>query len=296
MLKEFEEVQDQLTRIRPTLPPKLQITAAYLLENPEEIAMHSMSKIASDCGVAIPNLSRLAKIIGFEKYNELRDVYRKQIQAKASKGYYPERADILQSLGKMSGDGAIWSAFRASALRNIENAYKQIDAKLVGKIVEKLLTRDQIHIVGLQASYPITQYFKYIGSMVTPKFKMLCQQNGVIADDFVDIGDNDALLCLTLQPCARGTITVAKRAYENGLYVVGITESRVSPLASYSTDLLITSCDSPLFFESYVGSTAIMELLIGFLTLRADHEVVERIKQIESDRKVMGEYFTTDKE
>ena len=296
MLKEFEEVQDQLTRIRPTLPPKLQITAAYLLENPEEVAMHSMSKIASDCGVAIPNLSRLAKIIGFEKYNELRDVYRKQIQANASTGYYPERADILQSLGKMSGDHAIWSAFRASALRNIENAYKQIDAKLVGKIVEKLLTRDQIHIVGLQASYPITQYFKYIGSMVTPKFKMLSQQHGVLADDFVDIGDNDALLCLALQPCARGTIVVAKRAYENGLYVVGITESRVSPLASYSTDILITSCDSPLFFESYVGSTAIMELLIGFLTLRTDHEVVERIKLIESDRQAMGEYYTTNKE
>ncbi len=288
-MTEFEEVQDQLTRIRPKLPPKLQITAAFLLENPEEIAMQSMRKIASDCGVAVPNLSRLAKIVGFDKYNELRDVYRKQIQSKVSAGY-PERADLLQSLGKKSGDVTIWSAFRASALQNIENAYEQIDAKLVGIIVEKLLARDQIHIVGLQASYPFTEYFKYIGSMVTPKFKLLSRHSGVIADDLVDINDNDALLCLSIQPCARGTIAVAKRAYERGLYVVGIADSRVSPLASYSTDLLLTSCDSPLFFESYVGSTAIIELLIGFLTLRTDQGVVERIEQIESDRKVMGEY------
>lgn len=293
MLTEFEDVQNQLTRIHPKLPPKLKITAAFLLEYPEEIAMQSMRKIASDCGVAVPNLSRLAKLVGFDKYNELRDVYRKQIQSKASAGY-PERADKLQNLGKKSGDLAIWSAFRASALQNIENAYEKIDAKLVGAIVEKLLTRDQVYIVGLQASYPFTEYFKYIGRMVTPKFKLLSKHNGVISDDFVDINQNDALVCLAIQPCARGTIAVAKLAYERGLYVVGITESRLSPLASYSTDLLLTSCDSPLFFESYVGSTAIIELLIGFLTLRTDHGVIDRIKQIESDRNAMGEYHTSD--
>lgn len=295
MLTKFEEVQDQLTRIRPKLPPKLQITAAFLLENPEEVAMQPMRKIASDCGVAIPNLSRLAKIVGFDKYNELRDVYRRQVQFRVSAGH-PERAEQVQSLGKQSGDDAIWSAFRESALQNIENTYEKIDAKLVDSIVEKLMTRKQVHIVGLLSSYSFAEYLKYVGGMVTPNFKLLSRQIAVLADEFVDIGDNDALICLSYQPCSRATIAVAKWAYEKGLYVVGITDSRVSPLASYSTDLLLTSCKSPLFFQSYVGSTAIIELLIGFLTIRTDQGAVARINQIESDRHMMGEYHPIGKE
>ena len=85
---------------------------------------------------------------------------------------------------------------------------------------------------------------------------------------------------------------MAERAFERGAYVVGITDSRASPLAAFSSDILLTSCQSPLFFESYVGATAIIELLLGFMTLRAGPDAVERIAQIEADRRSLGEYWT----
>jgi DNA-binding MurR/RpiR family transcriptional regulator len=218
--------------------------------------------------------------VGFEKYNDLREVYRRRVQTSAIGGY-PERANRLQSSGKVSGDDAVWASFRESALNNVENVFARIDARTIAGVAEKLLKKDTIYIVGMQASYPFTDYLNYRG--------------GIIADDLIDIGARDALVCLAVQPCARATVQVAELAYGRGVYVVGITDSLASPLAAYSSEVLVTSCGSPLFFESYVGSTVIVELLIGFMTLRSGPNAIDRIAQIEADRRRLGEYWNADR-
>lgn len=293
-VNDFDEIQERLTRLHPTLPPKLRRAAKFLLENPGEIATQSMRTVATNSGVALPNLARLAKALGFDKYNALRDVYRKRVQVGAI-GRYPERANRLQSSGKASGDAAIWASFRESALNSIENVYARIDVRTIAGVAEKLLKKETIYVAGMQASYPFSAYFSYVGGMVASKIRLVGRRGGVIADDLFDVGPRDAVVCLAIQPCAQLTVQVAELAFDRGAYVVGITDSPASPLAAYSSEVLVTSCSSPLFFESYVGSTAIIELLIGFMTLRSGPDAVDRIAQIEAERRRLGEYWNTDR-
>ena len=293
-MNDFDAVQERLTRLHPTLPPKLRRAAKFLLENPGEVATQSMRTVAANSGVALPNFARLAKALGFDKYNELRDVYRKQVQTGAIAGY-PERANRLQLSGKVSGDDAVWASFRESALNSIESVFARIDAPTIASVAEKLLKKDTIYVAGMQSSYPFANYLSYVGGMVASKVRLLGRRGGIIADDLVDISTRDALVCLALPPYARATVQVAELAYDRGIYVVGITESLASPLAAYSSEVLVTSCNSPLFFESYVGSTAIIELLIGFMTLRSGPDAIDRIAQIEADRRRLGEYWKPDR-
>ena len=115
-MDDFDAVQDRLTRLHPTLPPQLRNAAAYLLDNPGEIATQSMRTIASQSGVPLANFARLAQAVGFEKYNDLRDVYRRSVQLGGAEGY-PERAAKLQASGKASGD----------AVRKPEGGYQDQD-------------------------------------------------------------------------------------------------------------------------------------------------------------------------
>ena len=201
-MSEFDSIQERLTRLHPTLPPQLRKAATFLLENPAEVATESMRSIAERSGVALPNFARLAKAVGFEKYNELRDVYRRQVRLDGSQSY-PARAGRLQSSGKVSGDEAVWSSFRDSALANIENAYSGIDARAIGSIAEKLLKRRVLYVAGMQASHPFGAYLDYVGGMITPTLKLLGRRGGVLADDVVDLGPADAMICSgasTLRP------------------------------------------------------------------------------------------------
>lgn len=265
-----------------------------MLENPARVATESMRSIAESSGVALPNFPRLAKAVGFEKYNDLREVYRRQVRLGSAQSY-PARAGRLQSSGKTSGDDAVWASFREAALTNIETAYDGIDARTINALAAKLLKKRTIYVAGLQASQPFAAYFDYVGGMISPNLKLLGGGRGLPADEFVDMGRKDAMICLALQPCARMAVLVAEQAHKRGVFVVGITDSRASPLAALSSELLLTPCESPLFFQSYIGAVAVFELLLGFMTLRAGSGAVKRIAQIEADRRDLGEYWSDGK-
>lgn len=76
----YLHVSDNLKELFPELPRALKVAATYMLEHPGDIATLSMRQVAGNAGVSLPNFSRLAKLLGFETYGELREIYRKQVQ------------------------------------------------------------------------------------------------------------------------------------------------------------------------------------------------------------------------
>ncbi len=289
-MDDFDDVQARLIKSRPALPPQLRRAAVYVLENPGDVATLSMRKVASAAKVAIPNFARLAKAVGFDTYGDLRDVYRKRV-CSGRPVAYPERALNLQSSGADKGAGAVWSSFRDAAHGNINRVFDHVDAALISSVAEALRQRRRIYLAGMQASQPFVRYLHYIGGMASPSMRIVGREGSVVADDLVDLDDKDAIICLALRPCARATVQIARIARQRGAMVVGITDSRVSPLAALSDRLLLAPAESPMFFESYIGSTAIIEMLIGFYVIGGGPSVVERIERIEADRRRLGEYW-----
>ena len=245
-MDDFAAVESRLTEAHPTLSPQLRKAATYVLDNPGEIATQSMRAVAARSGVPFANFSRLAQTIGFSTYNDLREVYRRHVQSGVGTGY-PARAERLQASGRISGDDAIWTSFRESALSNVTEIYNRVDSQAISAITNELLKRDRIFIAGMQASYPIASYLDYVGGMVRPNLVILGRQGDVTADDITDLGDRDAIICLAIRPCARLTVKLAELASKRGAYVLGITDSRASPLFAKSTDTLLVPCHSPHF-------------------------------------------------
>jgi len=287
---DFETIRDRLTKARPTLPPQLRRAAAYLLENPGNVATLSMREMAASADVPLPNFARLAKEVGFGTYNELRNVYRRRVQDGGPLGY-PERAVKLQDSVDSHGADAVWEAFRSAAFECVKSVFDQVDAALVSLVAAELRKREHIYVVGMQASESFAKYLHYIGGMVSPVMRVLGRSGGILADDVVDMGDRDALICVSLRPCAKLTIEVAALARQRNTYVVGITDSRTSPLAAVSDEVLLTSTESPSFFQSNIGATAIVEMLVGYLMIGEGPEGIQRISKIEADRRRLNEYW-----
>ena len=80
-------------------------------------------------------------------------------------------------------------------------------------------------------------------------------------------------------------------AQERGATVVGITDSRTTPLAARSDVVLTVPTQSPQFFESYVATTALLEALIGFVVAKSGRDAVESIDRVELCRQDLGEYW-----
>jgi DNA-binding MurR/RpiR family transcriptional regulator len=108
------------------------------------------------------------------------------------------------------------------------------------------------------------------------------------------MNEEDVLVAIAMPPSARESIMIAEFAREKGARVIGITSSRVSTLAARSDHILVVPMQSPQFFESYVATIFLLEILIGFVVAKGGKEVVRRIESVEKCRRRLGEYWEHD--
>ncbi len=289
-MNDYLHINERLKELIPQLPRALQVASTYMLEHPGDIATLSMRKVASNAGVSLPNFARLAKTLGYETYGELREVYRKQVQQSDINEYHL-RAENLQRTGDDAGTRDMWEKFRDSTVSNLNAVFDSIDPDYFAGIAKVLNDSRTVYLVGMQASANFSAYAHYIGGMASGKFRLVRGDGSVFADPVADIGEGDAMISISHQPSARVTIEMAMLARARGAKVIAITDSPASPLALEADYTLLAPNRSPLFFESYVGSTVLIEALIGFFTIGQSADTVERIERIEADRQRMNEYW-----
>lgn len=289
-MQNYNDIHEKLKQSIPDLSKTLKRSAAYILDHPGDVATLSMRKVAKKAGVPAPNFDRLAKLLGYGTYSELRKIYQQEVQRDNISDYHL-RAELLQESGDLDGNEAIWSDLRGSALINIAKLYDMIDPERVLEIVEKLQQCPRIFVVGAQASWSFATYLKYVGGMTSDQFRLLGSTGGLFADDLVDIKSGDAIIAIAICPCAQTTVEVSKIAQERSCLVVGITDRPSSPLAIHCDYILSAPTESPLFFESYLSTVAIIEMLLAFYTINQGAAAVQRIESIESDRLRLGEYW-----
>ncbi|KZL04600.1 DNA-binding transcriptional regulator HexR [Pseudovibrio axinellae] len=289
MTKHYKDTVEQLTRAYPNLSKQLKKSAAYVLEYPGDVATLSMRQVAARADVPPPTMNRLAKSLEFETYNAMRDVYRGGLDVFSPT--YPSRATELQLTHGSADLEASIQGVKSAALGNLKHLFDSIDRTHLQHIISSLTCARNVFVVGMHAAHSIANYLHYVASMCFRNWQLISHKNGEIADQVEGINADDVIIAISLNPCAADTVRVAKRAYEVGAKVIGITDTRTSPLATYSTDLLITPVHSPHFFESYIATAALVEMILGFLVADSDQEVIDNITKLERNRTEFGEYW-----
>lgn len=289
-MSEYAQINTKLKESLSHLPKTLKRAATYMLERPGDIATLSMRQVAVNSNVTLPNFGRLAKALGYTTYGEMRDIYRKQVQQGDITDYHL-RAQNLQQSGDREGIENVWASFRDAAQASINEVYNSIDTAQIAMIADVLKSSRNIYVAGMQASRSAATYLNYIGGMASDQFKLVGRSGGIFADDITDLGKDDALIAIAAHPYAHVTVETTIIAKERNATVIAITDTPVSPIAINAAYLLLCPTKSPMFFQSYIGIIAVVEMLIGFYTIGQPSSVVDRIERVETERHRLGEYW-----
>ncbi len=96
---DFEAFKQRLVEIEATLPKRLKQTAAFALQNPDEIALGTASGVARRADVQASTLVRFAQALGFSGFTDLQGVFRTHLRNR-----WPEYPERLKALHKRSLD------------------------------------------------------------------------------------------------------------------------------------------------------------------------------------------------
>ena len=282
-------VLDRLSAEWEALTPEAQKAARYVLENPTEVGVSTVREIAEAANVKPNTVVRMARQVGFDGYEDFRAPFRNAIrQGSAS---FPDRARWLQDIRKSGDLGGLYADMVEGAIQNLEDTFAKIDAEALKSAAEAIWNSRQIFTLGVGVNNANARNFTYLASTGMTQFHAIPRPGSTPVDDLAWAGPEDALIAMTCRPYRSEVIEALDIAKEQGITIIGISDSPASPVIRAADHAFVVAAETPQFFPSSVSTIALLETLLSFVISVASDEIVTRVERFHRRRHELGIYW-----
>ena len=271
------------------LSPQLRQAADYVVANPIEVSSRSMRSIADKTGLTPPTFTRLARSLGFDNYEGLREACR--VAAKDAYSGYHERAEALRvGHANSANDSHYHVAYGQQSMRNINDTMVNADPETVERVADIALGARRVFINAQMGQRHIGSYAGYVSSLAFDNWEILGAEPLSIASQARRLTSDDVMLCLSVMPYANSTLALLDAARNNGTMIVAITDMVDSPIALLADEVLISSTANRHFFPSQLGALYLLEAIIGLMAAKSGNSIESNLEKTELFLRQAGEY------
>ncbi|MCP9267454.1 MurR/RpiR family transcriptional regulator [Xenorhabdus sp. XENO-1] len=232
----LNELQEQVRSRYGELSKRLQQVARYVLDNTNSVAFDTVAVIAKEANVPPSTLIRFANAFDFSGFNEMKQLFRMNLVEETAS--YTDRARLFKEL---DGDPLIpedpqhiLQEFANSNAQAMQQLAARTPAEDLNKAVDLLARAHNIYIIGLRRSFSVASYLTYALSHLECRPLLVDGLGGMFREQMNRIGSDDVVVSISFTPYAEETVMVSERAARAGAKQIVITDSQISPLASFS--------------------------------------------------------------
>ncbi|SLN67379.1 putative HTH-type transcriptional regulator YbbH [Roseovarius albus] len=281
-------VLERLSREWEALTPEAQKAARYVLENPRDVGVSSVREIAEAAKVKPNTFVRMARQVGFEGYDDFREPFREAIRRGTVS--FPDRARWLQDIAASGALGQLFADQVGSAIRNIEETFAGIDEAAMEVAAKAIWASRKVFVLGVGVNNSNARNFTYLASTGMRDFNAIPKPGSTAADDLAWADERDVVIAITCHPYRTEVVEAVNVAREQGIKVIGISDSPASPIIRGSEHGFVVAADTPQFFPSSVSTIALLETLLSFVIAVASPKIVERVEKFHKRRHQLGIY------
>lgn len=283
-----DTVLERLSGEWDNLTPEAQKAARYVLENPHCVGVSTVREIAEFAEVKPNTFVRMARQVGFEGYEDFREPFKDAIR----EGHvgFPDRARWLQEVGQSGGLGGLYADMVGAAIRNIEETFAGISEEALREAAEAIWNSRGVYTLGVGVNNSNARNFTYLASTGMKQFHAIPRPGSTAVDDLAWANESDVLIAITCKPYRSEVVEAVEIAKEQGMTVVGLSDSLASPIIRAADHGFVVAADTPQFFPSSVSTIALLETLLSFVIAVASPEIPERVQKFHDRRHQLGIY------
>ena len=271
-----------------TLSPQLRLAARYIMDNPQDVSLSSMRTLSERAHVKPNSLVRLAREMGFDGYDELREIFRTQLRK--GRADFPDRVRWLQSIQKKGSISELYAAMVHDTIRNIEHTFSDIDEAELAKAAQAIWQAKKVYVLGVGVNHTSASNFAYLASTGMNDFIAIPRPASTAIDDLSRAGKQDILIAITMAPYRQEVLRATQFAKEQGMQIIALSDTKSAPVITQADYGFITHIDTSQFFPSSVSVIALLETLLSLVVAGASNEIVDRVEQFHRRRHEFGYY------
>lgn len=280
--------EQQLSGKYALLSTKLKEAADFVVLHPVDVATRSLRTISKDAKLSPATFSRMSTALGYDSYEDLRDVLRHSIAHKSNS--FSHRIEALQQRHD-EGDPGFQSQHILDCSANLAGLSDAIDPVQMEICVERLHKARRVLVIGALGSTGVAEYLTYMASFITHTWSMASRMGASLASGLEGLSEQDVFIVITKPPFATKSINAAAEARAAGAYVVVITDTHTCPALIHASCSFIVPTDSQHFFSSYASTLVLAEIIIGMLAGRAGAPARDRIADVENRNRRLREVW-----
>ncbi|MGR2740738.1 MurR/RpiR family transcriptional regulator [Billgrantia sp. Q4P2] len=274
--QDFSELETRITQEYATLSRRLQQTARFLLDHPQEVAFATVAKLSEQADVTPSTLIRFANSFGFSGFSEMQQLFRTRLVDELPN--YTERIRAVRSATGETPDSTqlLWE-FADANREVLEQLPGRIDPRCLEQALDVFDKAEIVHVMGARRSFVVANYFTYALHHIDKRACLLNGLGGMLGEQVKTIGKRDALMVVSFSPYAEESREAAAQAKQRGIPLVVITDSSLSPLARLADVVLVVHEAEVKSFRGLTASLCLAQTLAIALGVRQDKARDQRI-------------------
>ncbi len=276
-------VQASIAENYDQLSDALKLSADFIVSNGFEVATRSLRSIAAESDLSPSSFSRLARAIGFDDYEQLRDRAREELANSANQ--LTTKAQQLRD----DADLPFLPRQVNACVSNIQSLLSDIKESELEAAVDSLAKAGKVTIIGSLSSAGFADYFAYLTGWFDNRWGVAGRNGMTLASSLTRLQKNDVAIVISKAPYAKRAILSTKIASERGATIILLTDSHAFPGIKHAKHVFIQKVESPQFFSSYAATLVLIETLTGMLLSRAGAKAINEIQHVVDLNKQLDE-------
>lgn len=255
---DIQRLEDKIRGRLDHFPAKTRRVAEYILGNSPEIAFHSISETAEKLSVSRAQLVRVARMLGFDGYADLKNMLKKKLLDQV----IPSAGD---SVPEDSDDTLMMLCHLEHA--NIDETSRNISLNRedVRNFCMAAKESESIYCMGWGISSMPAEWLYTRFAELGLKSVLMRRGSLSLIEQARGINAADMLIVCELPSYVIEVTEAAAQTASRGTQIAVITDSPAAPVCAHASMHFYVSDNSPLFGSSLIGSMFAVHVLTSIL-------------------------------
>lgn len=253
------ELQSMMLKKIPEMPNKARRVTEYLLSNMREAAFKSIGDVAEELSVSKAQLVRVARVLGFGGYSELKDCLQKAILEQVNPA-----AMLTRAVGMKD---ELPHNILLTEHANIEDTWTQVEAEKIAEFCRMVETAKNTALMGWGISSLVAELAHTRFSVMALPSVLMKRGSLSLVEQARTLSEGALLLVCEMPSYALDVTEATAEAKENGAKIITMTDSPAAPVCRYADLSFFVSAASPTFGSSIIGAVFLVHLLTSELVV-----------------------------
>ena len=271
----------------PTFSKGQKRIAQYLTESYEKAAFMTANRLAQKVGVSESTVVRFATELGFDGYPSMQKAMQEMVVNRLTS---VQRIEVAHD---RIGDQDVLSMVLHSDMEKLRKTGETLDRAEFQAAVDTLLSARRIYILGVRSVAPLANFLGYYLSYMFDNVQIVTASgSSAMFEKIVGVEKEDAVVAFSFPRYSTSTAKGAQYCRSTGATVIGITDSRLSPLGQNCDHVLVTKSDMVSLVDSLVAPMSVVNALIVALASKRQQALSETFDKLE---RIWEEYNVYEK-